>query len=159
MGVLLQEQLRRVGAEMKIAIAEEKDFTKRRATGRFDVLFQAWSTTPLRSSIQGTWGTFGRDPWGSQNDARYSNVDADSAIARAVEATTPEAAAPHFRRAYQLIVDDAAAIWLYEPTDVHAIHARLITPPWRAEAWWRTIPFWRVDPAKRLPRDAAPVTP
>lgn len=159
MGVFLQEQLRRVGAEMKLAVAEEQEFTRRRTTGHFDVLLQAWATTPLRSSIQGTWGSFGRDPWGSQNDARYSNRDADSAIARAVEAMTPESAAPHYRRAYQLIVDDAAAIWLYEPNEIHAIHARFITPPWRAEAWWRTIPLWRVDPTKRLPRDAAPVTP
>ena len=159
MSVLIQEQLRRVGVELKIAIAEESDFGSRRATGQFDILLQAWGTTPLRSSIQGTWGTFGRDPWGSQNDARYSNIDADSAIARAVEAMTPEAAAPHFRRAYELIVDDAAAVWLYELNEIHAIHARFITPPWRAEAWWRTIPLWRVDPAQRLPRDAAPVTP
>ncbi len=159
MSVFLQEQLRRVGAEMKIAIADEGDFGQRRAGGRFDLLFHAWGTTPLRSSIQGTWGSFGRDPWGSQNDSRYSNTDADSAIARAIQAVTPEAAAPHYRRAYQLIVDDAAAFWLYEPNEIHAIHARFTTPPWRAEAWWRTIPLWRVDPAKRLPRDAAPVTP
>jgi peptide/nickel transport system substrate-binding protein len=159
MSVFMQEQLRRVGVELKIVIAEEGDFGDRRKQGQFDLLFQAWGTTPLRSSIQGTWGTFGRDPWGSQNDARYSNVEADSAIARAVQAMTPEAAAPHFRRAYELIVDDAAAVWLYEPNEIHAIHARFITPPWRAEAWWRTIPLWRIDPAKRLPRDAAPVTP
>jgi peptide/nickel transport system substrate-binding protein len=156
---LMQEQFRQVGVELRIVIGEENVFATRLQSGRFDLLFGGWSTTPLRTSIQGTWGSRGPDPWGAQNLAYYANAEVDSAIARAVRELTPAAAAPHYRRAYQLIIDDAAAIWLYEITEAHALHARFITPPWRAEAWWRTIPLWRVDPAKRLPRDAAPVTP
>ncbi|MCC7004049.1 MAG: peptide ABC transporter substrate-binding protein [Gemmatimonadaceae bacterium] len=159
MAELMQEQFRNVGVDLRIVIGDDKVFGSRLKSGRFDLLFGGWGTTPLRTSIQGTWGSRGPDPWGAQNQAYYANAEADSAIARAVRELTPAEAAPHYRRAYQLIIDDAAAIWLYEVTEAHAVHARLLTPPWRAEAWWRTIPLWRVDPAKRLPRDAAPVTP
>jgi peptide/nickel transport system substrate-binding protein len=159
MAQLMQEQFRLVGVDLRIVVGDENVVGDRLRTGRFDLFLGGWSTTPLRTSIQGTWGSPGADPWGAQNLAHYANAEADSAIASAVRELTPAKAAPHYRRAYQLIVDDAAAIWLYEITEVHALHTRLLTPPWRAEAWWRTIPFWRVDPAKRLPRDAAPVTP
>jgi len=159
MAELMQEQCRQVGVDLRIVIGDNQVFNARLKSGRFDLLFGGWVTTPLRTSIQGTWGSRGPDPWGAQNQVYYANAEADSAIARAVRELTPAEAAPHYRRAYQLIIDDAAAIWLYEPTEAHAIHARFITPPWRAEAWWRTIPRWRVDPAKRLPRDAAPVSP
>lgn len=159
MSELMQEQFRQVGAEVRIVLGDDNVFFDRQAAGRFDLLFWNWSTTPLRTSIQGTWGSPGAGAWGAQNATHYANAEADSAIARAVREVSMATAAPHYRRAYQLIIDDAAAIWLYEPSEVHAIHARLITPPWRAEAWWRTLPLWRVDPAKRLPRDAAPATP
>ncbi len=156
---LMQEQFRQVGAEMRIALASSSVYGDRIASGQFDILFGAWGTTPLRTSIQGTWGSPGADAWGAQNSSHYANAESDSAIARAVREVTPAKAAPHYRRAYQLIIDDAAAIWLYETNEIHALHTRLITPPWRVEAWWRAIPLWRVDPAKRLPRDAASVVP
>jgi hypothetical protein len=58
------------------------------------------------------------------------------------------------------VIDDAAAIWLYEPVQVAGVHRRFLTPAWRSDAWWRTIGEWRLDPAAvRLPRDAAPAAP
>jgi peptide/nickel transport system substrate-binding protein len=63
------------------------------------------------------------------------------------------------RVAYQTIVDDAAAIWLYEVRNAAAVHRRLNVPRWRSEAWWMTLPDWTVDPAQRLQRDARPAAP
>jgi hypothetical protein len=71
----------------------------------------------------------------------------------------PDSARAHFRRAYDTINADVAAIWLYEPLPVVAVHRRFTLPTWRPEAWWRTLHAWRLDPAQRLPRDARPATP
>lgn len=70
----------------------------------------------------------------------------------------PAQRAAHLRRAYQIIVDDAAAIWLYEVRNHAAVHERFNIPSWRSDAWWLTLGDWTVDPDKRLPRDAAPRT-
>ncbi|MFM9014477.1 MAG: hypothetical protein ACKORK_13125, partial [Gemmatimonadota bacterium] len=64
------------------------------------------------------------------------------------------------RAAYRVIVADAAAVWLYEPMPVAAVHRRFLLPTWRPEAWWRTLPSWRLDPeAPALARDARPTAP
>ena len=68
------------------------------------------------------------------------------------------AARRHFRDAFRVITDDVAAVWLYEVTPVHAVHARFKTPAWRPEAWWRTLPAWQLDRRRSLPRDARPAT-
>ena len=60
------------------------------------------------------------------------------------------------RRAYQRIVSDAPALWLYEVRNFAGVHKRIQMPPWRSDAWWLTLAEWTVDPAQKLPRDAAP---
>ncbi len=39
-------------------------------------------------------------------------------------------------------IDDAAAIWLYEPRNVLAIHSRITTSPMRPNAWWLGLADW-----------------
>ena len=58
-----------------------------------------------------------------------------------------------------MIVDDAPAVWLYEVRNYAGVHDRLVIPSWRTDAWWLTLGDWSVDPAKRMPRDAAPAAP
>jgi hypothetical protein len=38
------------------------------------------------------------------------------------------------------------------------VHGRFELPSWRPEAWWRTIPAWRLDRSRALLRDARPAT-
>jgi hypothetical protein len=58
-----------------------------------------------------------------------------------------------FKRAYQMIIDDAPAIWLAEPRSMIAISGRIRTPSLRPDAWWANIPEWWVPPAERIARD------
>ncbi len=157
--IRMQEQWRRVGVDVEVQLLEQEQFTQRRLNGNFDIVFGAWGTTPLRATITGTWGGRTTPGWGAQNNSRFESAVADSALARAVRATDPVAARAAYRQAYQTIVDEAAAIWLYEPLGMNAVHRRFELPAWRAEAWWRTLPQWRVDPAQALPRDRAPEAP
>jgi peptide/nickel transport system substrate-binding protein len=158
--VLVQEQLRRVGVDLVLETLEGSAFGAALVGGRFDLYFGGWSTTPSPRGIRGTWGSRTRPGWGAQNYGRYADPGFDSEIAAGLGSLDPGVYRQHFRTAYRTIVGDAAAIWLYEPLGVNAVHRRFVLPPWRADAWWRTLPAWRLDPAvPRLPRDARPNAP
>ncbi len=64
-----------------------------------------------------------------------------------------QAAQAYYQRAFQQIVDDAPAVWIYEPRQVAGVHNRLRPTGMRADAWWAGLADWTVDPARRLPRD------
>ena len=151
--VLMQEQLRQVGIAMDIERAENRTFTQKRQDGQFDVVFGGWLTTPSPRGLRSTWGTFGEDGWGGQNDGRYSNPAFDAAIQAGLAAMDPTTARGHFRDAYGVIVNDAAAMFLYEPRTVAVVHKRFRIPAWRPDGWWRSLPEWSVAPDERLPRD------
>ena len=157
--VLVQEQLRRIGVDLVIDKLEGQAFGAARDAGRFDVIFGGWGTSPSVRGIRGTWGSRSRSGWGRLNSGSYSNPRFDASVIAGLGALDPTITKRHFRDAYQTIVDDAAAIWLYEPVAMNAVHRRFTTPPWRPEAWWRTIPEWRLDAAMRLPRDVRPTKP
>lgn len=158
--VLIQEQLRLVGVDMQIERAENRTFTQKRQAGQFDVVFGGWLTTPSPRGVRGTWGSASRGGgWGALNDGRYEGAEFDAAVEAGLAALDVAESRAHFRRAYQLIVDDAAALFLYEPRTLSLVHTRLRTPAWRPEAWWRSLEEWSVDPDQRLPRDAPPAAP
>ena len=152
--VLIQEQLRQVGIAMEIERTENRTFTQRRQDGRFDVVFGGWLTVPSPNTLRSTWGSNTRAGWGNQNDGRWENADFDAAVEAGVNAMDRTEARRLFAGAYQIIADDAAALFLYESRPVAAVHARLIIPAWRADGWWRSLHEWSVNPAQRLPRDA-----
>lgn len=157
--VLMQEQLRRAGIAMEIERAENRTFTQKRVDGQFDVVFGGWLTTPSPRGVRGTWGSIRGDGWGAQNDGRYSDPAFDAQVDSGLATLDPADSRRHFRAAYQAIVDDAAAIFLYEPRNHAAVHRRIRMPEWRSDGWWRTIASWSIDPDERLPRDARPSTP
>ncbi|MEX2180906.1 MAG: peptide ABC transporter substrate-binding protein [Gemmatimonadaceae bacterium] len=157
--VLMQEQLRQVGVAMEIERAENRVFTTKRMAGHFDVVFGGWLTTPSPRGLRGTWMSRTPDGRGGQNDGSYASAAFDAAVEAGVAAMDPVAARRRFRDAYQIIVDDAAALFLYEPRAMAAVHTRLRMPAWRSDGWWRALPEWSVDPTARLPRDARPTAP
>jgi peptide/nickel transport system substrate-binding protein len=154
--VLIQEQLRQVGVAMEIERTENRTFTQMRQDGQFDVVFGGWLTVPSPGTVRSTWGSNTRPGWGALNDGRWENAAFDAAVDSGVSAMDRNEARRLFSRAYQIIADDAAALFLYEMRPVVAVHKRFTIPAWRADGWWRTLHEWSVDPAQRLPRDARP---
>jgi hypothetical protein len=61
----------------------------------------------------------------------------------------------HYRVASRIIVDDAPAIWLYEPPMLAGANTRVRTGEMRADAWWMSIPAWSVAAGNRAARNAA----
>ena len=158
--VVVQEQWRRLGVDLVLEKLEAQAFGAARDGGDFDVVFGGWGTTPSVRGLRSTWGSRTRPGWGRQNSGQYADVAFDSLVAAGLAAPDAETTRRLIREAYARVVDDAAAIWLYEPVPVSAVHGRFALPPWRPEAWWRTLPDWRLaDGAQPLPRDARPTAP
>lgn len=154
--VLVQEQLRRVGVDVTLEKLEGGAFNAARDAGRWDLIFGGWGTTPSLRGTRTTWGTRTRPGWGRLNAGHFENAAFTASLDSALAARDLATARGHFRRAYEAAIDDAPAIWLYEPAPVNAVHRRFTLPAWRSEAWWRTLPQWTLDPAQALPRDRAP---
>jgi peptide/nickel transport system substrate-binding protein len=157
--VLLQEQLRQVGAEVRIDAVEFGAMRDLVLPGRFDAFINGYRVSPSPTGARGSWGSPAIARGSRNNMGRYANPAFDAAVERGLAAIPHADRRAAMREAYQIIIDDAAAIWLYEVRNAAAVHRRLVIPEWRSDAWWMTLGDWTVDPAQRLPRDARPSAP
>lgn len=157
--VLVQEQLRRIGVDLTLDKLEGQAFGASRDAGTWDLVFGGWGTTPSPRGTRGTWMSRSRPGAGRLNSGNYSDAAFDTAVDAGLASMDAAQARQHFREAYDRINADVAAIWLYEPIPVVAVHRRFILPAWRPEAWWRSLHDWKLDPALRLPRDTRPAAP
>ena len=57
----------------------------------------------------------------------------------------------HYARAYQVAIDDAPALWMYEPGNPFGFNRRVRLDGLadRPDAWWMTIPAWDVTGTRR----------
>jgi ABC-type transport system substrate-binding protein len=104
----------------------------------------ALTAAPSPSGIRQTWTTGSISSPTTLNIGRYSNRKVDLAIDSAVSATDVALARHHYSTAYQTLLDDAAAIWMFEPLVLAGVSRRLELGTMRADAWWTSIPAWRV---------------
>ncbi len=153
MSVLIQEQLRRIGVGVRLEQLEFTTFLDREGKGTFEAVLGAWHTDPTPSSIRQTWTTSGLVATGGSNYGSYQSPVFDALVDSAVATMDTQRGRAYYRRAYQTIIDDAAAIWLYEPRYIGGVHRRIRPTGVRADAWWADMADWTIDPARRLPRD------
>ena len=153
--VLMQEQWRLAGVKVDIERLDNKAWNERSQQHLFDASMGGWGATPTPSGVKQTW-TSSATSKGGLNWGRYRNTSFDALVDSAVTAASQADAKVHYRAAYQIIVDDAPAIWLYEPPSLALVNTRLQLGSIRLDAWWMGIPSWSIAPGKRLPRDAAP---
>ncbi len=144
--VLLQSQMKGVGIRMDVDAVEAQVYGARLAKGDFDAALNVWHTDPSPASIKQVWATVrGNDV--EANYGRYSNATFDAAIDSAAVTFDPARRRGLYRRAYQSIVDDAGALWLFETRNFAAINTRVTPAGMRADAWWAGLPSWRVSEA------------
>jgi hypothetical protein len=62
-------------------------------------------------------------------------------------------------RAFQKIIDDAPAIWLYDFVVVSGVNRRITTATMRTDEWWANLADWSIPPDKRIDRDRIGLTP
>ena len=153
--VLLQEQWRKAGARVDVTSVDFASLVDRLAKRQFDASMMSLTATPSPSGSRQVWASAtGRAP-GVLNAGRYANPETDALLDSAVADTTLAAARAHYRAAYERLVNDVPAVWLYEPRTVAGVSARVQTGAVRPGAWWVGLENWSIAPGGRLPRDAA----
>lgn len=149
---LIQAQLKPHGVQVDVDAADISAMTPRLFAGQFDVILHNWGLDPSPSGIRDHWHTM---PAKSRalNVQLYSNQDVDAAIDSAIAEWDPTRSRALYRRAYQLITDDVAAVWLYENRPFMGIHSRVQPDLTARDVWWRNLRRWSIPTAKRLSRD------
>jgi peptide/nickel transport system substrate-binding protein len=69
----------------------------------------------------------------------------------------------YFRKAYEIIINDVPAVFLYEPRLTAGSHKRVRQTGMRPDAWWAGLADWWIPANERIDRDRiglrAPATP
>jgi peptide/nickel transport system substrate-binding protein len=151
--VLLQEALRRVGAQVDLDQVDAQTFQARALDSHdYDALLNAFNADPSVTGSKQSWGTSAIGP-GGQNSLRYSNVKVDALLDTAAGSFDPAKAKASAAKAYQQIIDDVPAVFLYDLPLVDAVNRRLTLGPLRADGWFANIADWSIPPDKRIDRD------
>ncbi len=154
LAVLIQEQLRLAGVSVAVERLEGPAIGKRVTTGAFDAQMGGITASPSPSGVKQTWTSAASKD--GLNFGHYENGAFDAQVDSATSANSKPNAKAHYRSAYQIIVDDAPVIWLYEPPTRAGANARLQLNAAHPDAWWLGLREWSITPGKRLPRDAVP---
>lgn len=152
MAVLVQDMLKRIGVRVDLQQMDIGPFLDLASSRTFDVVFGAAHYDPSPAGIRQTWTSAGALSKAS-NFGSYMNPAFDAVVDSATMAMDPDVATRQYHRAYEIIVADAPAVWLYEPVNYAAYNRRVQLKNLRADAWWASIGEWKIPPEGRLPRD------
>jgi peptide/nickel transport system substrate-binding protein len=136
--VIVQDELRRLGVEMRIQPVEVTVMERRTGAGDFDAAFVSRTIDPSPASLLQFWGA------GESNIGRYASPAFDSLTAAAARAPTRAEAGPLWRLALERLNDDAAAVFIFSPRNNAAIGPRLENVSIRPDDWLATVTEWRV---------------
>ncbi len=153
LAVLLQDQFKRVGARVKVQKLELNTMMQQLATRDFDAVMATRSMDADPAAVRQSWGSNAAQEKGSKNYTGYASARFDAQLDRAASATSLAVARPLFTQAYQTIIDDAPAVWLFEPDNVVGVQRRIHLAPLRADAWWANLADWSVPVGQRIERD------
>lgn len=151
-GVLIQEQLRRIGVQLDLDQLQGAAAGDRQIKGNFDAMLLGQFTDPSPSGYKQQWGSQGLPPAG-QNWVSYKNPAYDALLDSAVIATDEQKLRAYMRRAFQLQIADAPAVWLYDIATVAGIHNRIRPAPLRPDGWSINLADWTIPPNERIDRD------
>jgi peptide/nickel transport system substrate-binding protein len=149
--VVLQEQLRKAGADVTIESVEPASLGPRVGGGKFESFLHIWHIDPSPASIEQTWGS--RDLEHSANFGWYSNPRVDSLIEAAQRDADLVRARATYRQVYEQIIRDAPAVFLWEPRNFALVSTRFRFDSLRGDAWWADLESWYVPSQERIPRD------
>ena len=151
LAVLIQEQLARVGARVTLEQMEFVPFLEQQNAKRFDAAMVTMSSDPSPSGIRQNWST--PAPGNTSNTGSYSNPSVDALIDSALTTMDFEEEKAYFKRVYQHIVDDAPAIWLFNPRMAAGMHKRVQPTGIRADGWHVNLADWTIPADERIERD------
>lgn len=151
MQTLLADAWKAIGAKVSAEVMDNPSMMARNEAGDYDISLLGYSGSSAASDVSPQWlstrGSQGTN-WGG-----YANPAFDAELDSATASIDPRSARQHYARAGQILIDDAAGIWLYEARTVMGMHRRIVPGPIRADAWWAHLDEWSVDRTRMLPRD------
>jgi peptide/nickel transport system substrate-binding protein len=150
--VLIQEQLRRVGIQVDLDQIQGNVFFERMNKRTFDAILIGQSTDPSPSGYKQQWGSAGIPPAG-QNWTGYTNATYDALLDSAVATSDAATQRAIMRRAFQIQIDDAPGVWLYDVATVAGMQRRIHPTVLRPDGWSFTLADWTIAPNERIDRD------
>ncbi|GAC1418183.1 MAG: peptide-binding protein [Gemmatimonadaceae bacterium] len=144
LAVLLQEQWRRAGVNVRVEPLELNTFGGRMEERKFESLLNAWHIDPTPSSVREEWAS-SEIKKGGYNATSYQNPAFDAVIDSAIREMNPARSVELYRRAYRILTDDAPAMWIYELRNVHGASKRIHIVGIRPDAWWADLADWSVS--------------
>ncbi len=154
--VILQDQMRDDGVRVGVESLEFNAFMDRMRRRDFDLTIATFVLVDgSPSGARNTWGTTGATARSGQNHGRWVNALFDAHVDSGLASFDHDERRRHFSAAYQVAIDDAPAIWLYEARNAFGIHRRFRTPPIRSANWWLDLHRWWVPAGERIARDRA----
>lgn len=154
LAVLIQEQLRRVGAAVDVREADPSAMQSLVPAGQFDTYIHFVQASPSASSIRDNW-TRPQPERRVSNPAQYGNPRVDAVVDSALSSIDPVQRRALLHRAYRMIAEDAPAVWLYEVAPYAALNNRIRPVLDRADTWWRDLRLWFIPANERNARDRA----
>ena len=151
--VLIQADLNRIGVKVDVDAREPNTLFAAVRAGDFDAFLNAVHADPSPFSVRQSWSPLGARTVGGINFGMYSNPTFDAHIDSAFAAWDPAVVKRMSRRAYEVLLADAPAIWLYEPTSAAMVHRRVRVTGMRPDAWWAKIDEWSIPASERIDRD------
>lgn len=155
--VLLQAALRKVGADVRLEETDFATYMAKQSTHAFDAEITLFATDPSVSGFKQTWATSGITD--GSNFTAYSNPAVDALLDSATTTFDPERTRAYARRAFREIIDDAPAVWLYQPPTVMGIARRIRTGHLRADEYWAHMDEWWIPADQRIARDRIGLRP
>jgi peptide/nickel transport system substrate-binding protein len=156
--VLIQEQLKSIGARADIESMDIQAFLARQNARNFDTFIQTWQPDPNIGGVKEVWASEGMTK-GGQNLISYSSPAFDALIDSASITFDPARSKRYSHRAYEILVQDAPAIFLYDIPAIAGIHRRIRPTDMRATGWWYDIADWSIPPNERIDRDRVGLRP
>jgi len=156
MAGVMQQQLKRIGVRMNIESMEFNTFQSRLESRDFDAAIGLWHLGAAPYSLPELWGGASAQQKKGLNYGAYTNPRFDAYVDSAISARTLTASRLYFTTAYQIIIDDAPAIWLSESKTVIGLHRRIRTGSMRADAWWFDLGSWYIPKSEQIDRDRVP---
>ncbi|HEY4217489.1 MAG TPA: peptide ABC transporter substrate-binding protein [Gemmatimonadaceae bacterium] len=157
-GVLMQEQFRKVGAQVDLDVVDNPTMIRRLLDHDWDAELHAPGVDPSLTGEEQFWATRAIGANG-QNFIPYSNPKVDALLDSAIATFDPAKSKGQSSRAFQMMIDDAPGIWLYDVTVYDGINRRITVPTPTISDWWMNLQNWSIPADKRIPRDRIGLAP
>jgi peptide/nickel transport system substrate-binding protein len=152
--VAIQSMLRRIGVDIVPRAFESSTWVQHLRDGSFAGSFWGWGWGPGVVGPNAEMIFHSRSiPPNGPNFAAARNPRVDQLIDSVLVITDTARARGVWRELEQALIDDAVYAPIFMDPELFAVNARFRNVKFRGLEWVEDVPYWYVEPGRRLPRD------